>query len=143
MKVLLYAVFKDHEGCNYSRDRSRTLPANCSEVRSLKAEQCSTLILQPLLLQRTTRVILSLSKGPCRRTEMVDPLIREPAHRGQCRNNCLAMNLSRTLEMSDRPLVRVVRRLTMTNHGGVYCSAFSMASSVVDLECTQLHSRQT
>jgi len=49
------------------------------------------------------------------------------------------MNLSHTLEMSDRPLVRSLPLDLAIS----VMATFSMASSVVDLECTQLHLRQT
>ena len=61
MKVLLYAVFKDHEGCNLLAIASH-VAGELGEVRSLKAERCSTLA------------------DRYRSAEMVDPLIREPAH---------------------------------------------------------------
>jgi hypothetical protein len=71
MKVLLYAVFKDHEGLSDFTQTRCTLPANAGEVRSLKAERCSTLV-----PQEDGYCHPELVEG----TEMVDPLLREPAH---------------------------------------------------------------
>ena len=85
MKVLLYAVFKDHEGCNLLAIASHVAGERC-EVRSLKAERCSTLtplspgVVARNIVMRTSLRLQAPNQSKASGAEMVDPLLGEPAH---------------------------------------------------------------